>query len=96
MEAIKEWFVIATTNKTTLQMLADYALLIFSVGGVFLSTSPNPKIRFTGFLCGIISQPMWFIAAIKAHSLGILLNSLFFTLLWFYRARQLYKAKKDD
>lgn len=98
MSYIVEWLHLALANKNLLQLLAELLLPCFSVVGVFMSTSPNAKTRFIGFISGIISQFFWFYAAIVAYNLGMFINVCFFTVLWIYRAAQLYKIKNgvDD
>lgn len=83
-----EWIEIATTGRTPVDFFMGLLLPMFSVLGVFLSTSRNEGISRLGFACGICSQPVWFYFAITSFNLGMFINSLFFTLLWIYRLMQ--------
>lgn len=85
MEVVYNWFLMATVGKTFWGFVAEMAIPVFSVGGVWLSTSHDPHIRKIGFGCGIVSQPFWFYAAITAINLGMLINAVFFTALWVWR-----------
>ncbi len=94
MQAIYEWLAIAYGNKSIWEFMAGMVLPVFSVMGVWLSTSPNPNTRRIGFGCGIVSQPFWFYAAINMYNLGVFINSIFFTLLWVARLIQMFVKKE--
>lgn len=85
IEAIINWFHLSTVGQSSDTFTAGMLLPVFSVVGVLLSTSLHQHTRFAGFCCGLISQPVWFYVAITAYSLGMFINSLFFTALWLYR-----------
>lgn len=88
-----EWLLIATAGKTLADLLLGLSLPLFSVLGVFLSTSNNNLFKAIGFSCGIISQPVWFYFAITTHNLGMFINGIFFTLLWVYRLEQMRRLR---
>ncbi len=94
MDAIIQWLAAATLNQTPEDFAAGIALALLSVTGVLLSTSLHPPIRITGFLCGLLSQPLWFYIAITSYNLGLFINSIFFTAMWFYRFVPALRAKK--
>lgn len=85
MDAITQWLTAATLNQTPEGFAAGILLALLSVTSFLLSTSLHPPIRITGFLCGLLSQPLWFYIAITSHNLGLFINSMFFTAMWFYR-----------
>jgi hypothetical protein len=94
MQAIYEWLAIAYGNKSFWEFAAGMVLPVFSVFGVWLSTSVKPTTRRIGFACGIVSQPFWFYAAINMYNLGVFINSIFFTLLWVARFIQMFRYKE--
>lgn len=85
MEAVYNWILMSTAGQTSDTFVAGMLLPVFSVVGVLLSTSLHSRTRFAGFCCGLISQPVWFYVAVSAYSLGMFINSMFFTALWLYR-----------
>lgn len=84
IDAALHWLQLSTVGQTPAAFIAGMLLPIFSVVGVLLSTSLHRGARLTGFCCGLLSQPVWFYVAITACSLGMFINSMFFTALWLY------------
>lgn len=95
LESATQWLTAATFNQLPQDFVAGILLALLSVTSLLLSTSVYPAIRLTGFICGLLSQPLWFYIAIQTYNLGLFINSVFFTLMWLYRfipaATQLYK-----
>lgn len=83
-----EWLRISMVDQTVLDVVLGMLLPIFSVLGVFLSTSLNATVRRTGFVLGLLSQPVWFYFAISTYNVGMFINAMFFTGLWLFRFYQ--------
>lgn len=85
MNSIFEWLQAATLEQSLASFAAGMLLAVLSVTAVLLSTSKHSRIRFFGFTCGLLSQPIWFYIAIDSHNLGLFITSVFFTAMWLYR-----------
>lgn len=96
MDLFADWLRQAVENKTAMDHLTNMVIPLFSMLGVFLSTSLSLTVRRFGFAIGLVSQPFWFYLAFASHSLGLVINSLFFTALWVYRCAQAYSLLRRN
>lgn len=56
-------------------------IAVLSIAAAYLVASTGPWQRW-GFVIGLISQPLWFIASWRARQYGVLLVAIFYTGAW--------------
>lgn len=63
-------------------MLEQIAISFFGVTAIYLSQDSRESWRRWACVFGLIGQPFWFIAAIKAQQMGIVVLCCFYTVSW--------------
>lgn len=96
MDFIIDWLRHATENKAALDHLSNMVIPLFSFIGVYIGTSVKIGVRRFGFFLGLVSQPFWFYLAFTSFSLGLVVNSVFFTGLWVCRLVQANRILRED
>ena len=65
-----------------LDIISQSFIFIFGVSAIFMSQSPNIKIRKWACIAGLIGQPFWFYTTIIHQQWGMLLMCFFYTYAW--------------
>src|SRR3546814_17457771 len=60
----------------------QWLILLCGVTAVFLSMAGRESRRRWAPVLGLLGQPGWFVAALPAHQLGVLLVAVLYTLAW--------------
>jgi len=63
-------------------LVSQIGIMIFGLSAVWLVTYKKENTRRWGYLCGLLSQPFWFITVIYHRQWVILISCMVYTLLW--------------
>lgn len=58
------------------------AIAALSIAAAYMVASTDPQLQRWGFVVGLVSQPFWILAAVRAHHYGVVLVAIFYTGAW--------------
>jgi nicotinamide riboside transporter PnuC len=76
----------------TFENVSQVGISVFGVLAIFLVSRKNKW----GFVCGLASQPFWYVTAYLNHQWGIMLLNVFYTGSWIYGIYIWFYKKTDQ
>lgn len=62
--------------------IAQAGIAVFGPVAIFLANSKTSRWRFWGGICGLCSQPFWFLTTWQNQQWAIFVLSVFYTISW--------------
>ncbi len=76
---------------SSLDKFAQGIIFILGIAAIILVSRKNKW----GFVCGLASQPFWFITTISNHQWPLVAMSVIYTISWAYGVRQWFWPKQN-
>lgn len=72
--------------------ISQIAIVFFGAGAIILVAKKNKW----GFVCGLLSQPFWFITAYVNEQWGVFLVSFIYTISWIFGIYEWFLKEKNN